>query len=119
MTIKRNRTDKDIYAEIEHFIAEFQKIPGALDTFQYGACAWFAQILLMRFPYPALVMYDTITNHFGVKYGSRVYDITGRVEDKYNWQLFDHIIDVDSKWASRIISNCLLYEEYDDEETDD
>ncbi len=73
-----------------------------IDCFQNGCCYWFAYILLKRFEdfyFPqSKIYYDEIANHFGYydQEANRVYDITGDVTNKYNWELsWEEIIDKD------------------------
>lgn len=87
-----------------------------IDCFQNGCCYWFAYILAKRFEDFSLpqskIYYDEINNHFGYydQESNRVYDITGDVTNKYNWELsWEEIIDKDLLHAKRIVRDCIKF----------
>lgn len=70
-----------------------------------GNCYWFAQILLMRFPYLKLY-YLPIDGHFIVGDSERFYDYSGEVnldEAPIEW---DYILAEEPNWAERILKAC-------------
>ena len=87
-----------------------------IDCFQNGCCYWFAYILVKRFEDFYLpqskIYYDEIANHFGYydQEANRVYDITGDVTNKYNWELsFEEVINKDLLHAKRIVRDCIKF----------
>ena len=70
-----------------------------------GNCYWFAQILLMRFPYLRLY-YMPITGHFVAGTPSRYYDVNGLNRDKEKPILFEEIEKEDPVWAARLLRDC-------------
>ena len=87
-----------------------------IDCFQNGCCYWFAYILLKRFEDSYLpqskIYYDEIANHFGYydQEANCVYDITGDVTNKYNWELsFEEVINKDLLHAKRIVRDCIKF----------
>ena len=93
---------------IDGFIQRFHEHDRTDDTFQFGCCYWFAYILFRRFLRDgARIMYDQVANHFGTQIFGRVYDITGDVTNKYNWEQFDKLGDESLK--NRIIRDCIMF----------
>lgn len=93
---------------IDNFIQRFHEHDSTDDTFQFGCCYWFAYILFRRFLRDgARIMYDQVANHFGAQIFGRVYDITGDVTNKYNWEQFDKLEDESLK--NRIIRDCIMF----------
>ena len=87
-----------------------------IDCFQNGCCYWFAYILSKRFEdfyFPqSKIYYDEIANHFGYydQETNSVYDITGDVTNKYNWELsFEEVINKDLLHAKRIVRDCIKF----------
>ena len=87
-----------------------------IDCFQNGCCCWFAYILVNRFEDFYLpqskISYDEIANHFGYydQEANCVYDITGDVTNKYNWELsFEEVINKDLLHAKRIVRDCINF----------
>ena len=87
-----------------------------IDCFQNGCCYWFAYILSKRFEDfyspQSKIYYDEIANHFGYydQEANRVYDITGDVTNKYNWELsFEEVINKDLLHAKRIVRDCIKF----------
>lgn len=87
-----------------------------IDCFQNGCCYWFAYILAKRFEDFYLpqskIYYDEISNHFGYydQEANRIYDITGDVTDKYNWESsWEEVIDKDLLHTKRIIRDCINF----------
>ena len=98
--------------QVLKFIEKWQKIPGAIDTFTKGGCAWFAYILVSRFPTKDFTfVYAPIDNHFGIKYEDEIYDITGIVTDKYEWIDWELMVKEDPKWSARIARDCFYFTE--------
>lgn len=91
------------------------KNQGTIETFTCGCCFWFAYILQERFydidawHEDVEIMYDQIENHFGCQIDGRVYDITGDVTDKYNWQTWISVVDEDELHAEHIIRDCVNF----------
>lgn len=87
-----------------------------IDTFSCGCCYWFANILHSRFISGEVwkkcyIVYDQIENHFGCLIDDTVYDITGIVTDKYNWEPWHKIIKEDFELSKRIIRDCIIMTE--------
>ena len=87
-----------------------------IDCFQNGCCYWFAYILSKRFEdfyFPqSKIYYDEIANHFGYyeQDANRVYDITGDVTNKYDWELsLEEVINKDLVQAKRIVRDCIKF----------
>lgn len=81
------KTKQDI---VLNFINQFSNNrPQVVECFTQDMCFWFARILRERF-WPGEpnvnIMYDSVANHFGCQIDDDVYDITGIVTTKYNWQ---------------------------------
>lgn len=84
---------------------------GTIETFTCGCCYWFAKILFSRFMHECEVemMYDQIENHFGCLIDGVVYDITGDVTAKYDWQTFSSVFETDELLGSRLIRDCIEF----------
>lgn len=98
--------NSDIKPEVLYFIKQFA---GAKDTFQYGCCYWFAEILAKRFS--GEIWYNDIDNHFLTRIGGSFYDITGEVVPPEESELFskwDDFILKEPLGASRIYRDCVL-----------
>ncbi len=81
-----------------------------IDMFTHGCCYWFAYVLCERFKrqdIKAEIVIDYIANHFGCKINDEVYDITGVVTDKYNWELWNECTD--TRLKRRIETDCILF----------
>lgn len=92
------------------FIDEFTnkgRWPQVIESFTSGNCYWFAYILKARFPKGEIV-YDEIVNHFGFLLENTVYDVTGIVTDKYNWENWRDVYCRDRLHGQRIIRDCIL-----------
>ena len=89
--------------EIEEFISRRWSTSDA--HWLSGNCYWFAQILIMRFPYLRLY-YLPAEGHFVAGTPSRYYDATGRNLSKEKPILFDEIKQTDPAWAERLLRDC-------------
>lgn len=79
-----------------------------IETFTSGCCWWFATILHIRFP-NSEIYYDQIDNHFAVKIGDGIYDITGECSNKY--PMMQSWADLsDSLLRARIARDCILFQ---------
>ena len=72
------------------FINQFSgNRPQVIECFTQNMSFWFAKILRERF-WPGEsnvnIMYDPEANYFGCQINNDIYDITGIVTTKYNWQ---------------------------------
>lgn len=79
-----------------------------IDTDAYwftGNCYWFAQILLIRFPYLRLY-YLPIAGHFVAGTPSRYYDASGINTSNEKPILFEEIEKSDPEWAARLLRDC-------------
>lgn len=89
---------------------------GTIETFTQGCCFWFAFVLRERFYDPndrnqnVDIMYDQIANHFGCRIDGAVYDITGDVTEKYNWQTWVSLMNEDELLAEHIIRDCIDFQ---------
>ena len=93
-------------SEQEKFIKRFHFSDNIDEVFTNGCCYWFAHILCSRFK-EAQLAYDPIANHFMAQFGSRLFDITGDVTEKYNtvlWRDFDDDLE-----RQRIIRDCINF----------
>lgn len=70
-----------------------------------GNCYWFAQILIMRFPYLRLY-YLPVEGYFVAGTPSRYYDASGRNFSKEKPELFSEIQVMDPLWAAQILRDC-------------
>ena len=104
-----------IEPNVTSFISKFLQAGAetkTVDTFTRGCCYWFAVILQVRFnAEDATLMYDEITNHFGTRINERVYDISGYVTEKYDWQTWDEFAVKDEALVRRIIRDCMIMED--------
>lgn len=99
---------------ILNFIKHFQTSPDVITCFTNGNCYWFSFILSGRFP-EGEVMYDSIINHFGYRINNRIYDITGDVTNKYNWEIWADVYLRDRLHGNRIFRDCIDFEERKDD----
>lgn len=89
------------------------KNTGVIEAFTSGCCYWFAHILAERFYDPDAwrdnteIMYDQIANHFGCRIDGVVYDITGDVTSKYDWETWISVVQSDDLHTERIIRDCI------------
>lgn len=84
---------------------------GVINCFTNGCCFWFASCLFERFinSDPDIV-YDVVANHFGCLIEGRVYDITGDVTDKYNWESWYEAYFDDIARGARIYRDCINFD---------
>lgn len=99
---------RSLEKDIPTFLKRFHDYNDVDTTFTHGCCYWFAMILMLRFAnYHPQMMYDQIDNHFGVKLGEKVYDITGDITTKYNMVPWNSISDIALK--ARILRDCVNF----------
>ena len=107
-----------MHDEVMRFISRFTQggaNQGTIDTFTCGCCYWFAHILSVRFfnlnavKQDIELMYDPIANHFACRIGDIVYDITGDVTDKYDWEPLNSVLDEDSLLRERLLRDCIRF----------
>ena len=57
------------------------------------------------------IYYDEIANHFGYydQEANCIYDITGDVTNKYDWEPWEEVIDKDLLHAKRIVRDCIKF----------
>ncbi len=105
---------EEVMKFINHFThnGEYKEV---IDTFTHGCCYWFASILWDRF-YDCdlnisygVMMYDEVMNHFGCWIDGIVYDITGDVTNKYNWQPWGSFMEQDELLTERILRDCINF----------
>lgn len=90
-----------------NFIQQFRDF-GTEDCFSHGMCYWFSKILQERFRYEQpVIVYDTIDNHFGCEILGKVYDITGDVTEKYDWEPWNEVVHLDHLWARHVYRDCV------------
>lgn len=58
-------------------------VPNAVEVFTQGNCGSFARMLLYAFPEGEILKY--LDDHFVFHSGRHIYDITGNVDDKYDY----------------------------------
>ena len=83
-----------------------------IETFTSGCCYWFAHILFNRFHHKILrcdIMYDAVANHWGCKINDFVYDITGDITNKYNWEYWNAFIHKDDLLTARLFRECINF----------
>jgi len=92
---------------IETFKSGFNK-KAIEDCFLNGNCWFFTTILRERFNYlNPEVYYEPVVGHFATKIGSRMYDITGEINDRgfISWEEYKKIEPTDS---GRLLEYCIL-----------
>lgn len=110
----KEEKNKTILNFIDRFTSKGKR-QEVIDCFQNGCCYWFAYILSERFIDPSLtksmIYYDEINNHFGYydQESNRIYDITGDVTNKYDWEPWEEVINKDLLHAKRIIRDCINF----------
>ena len=106
--------DEKVLNFINHFTLNGKRRE-VIETFTNGCCYWFALLLSERFyqNYIVEIMYDEIANHFGCRIGYNIYDITGNVTNKYNWQSWISVVHADRTHAERIKRDCINWETKD------
>lgn len=106
-------TQEEIYVEALSFIGRFSTDGNTwrqevLECFLRGCCYWFAYILSQRFAaYNPALMIDYVVGHFGCRIGEQVFDITGEVTDKYDWNPWSDCTDTALK--KRIEEGCIMF----------
>ena len=96
---------KDVIAFINRFTL-CGTLKDVIVTFTQGCCYWFSYILHTRFPNSS-IMYDPVENHFVIKIGDKLYDITGGVTNNYkvvDWSTYPDEIE-----KQRIIRDCINF----------
>jgi hypothetical protein len=89
------------------FCKQFRSL-GAENCFSNGMCYWFARILEDRFAHEGTtIVYSEIPNHFGCRICDKIYDITGEVTNKYNWQDWNLLPWTDLLLAKRVLRDCV------------
>lgn len=94
--------------EILRFISRFS---GSIETFTSGCCYWFAHILATRFRGYADIVLAVVENHFVVRIGECLYDVTGDVTEEYKDSVLVAWRDMekyDSLQKGRIIRDCIM-----------
>lgn len=94
--------------KVLRFIKKFQN-KDTIKTFTEGCCYWFAVILDKRFNsgFGDNIMIDYVANHFGCKIDNKVYDITGDVTFKYNWDYWRACPD--RNLVAQITEHCIYF----------
>lgn len=92
---------------IDGFLKRFHENADVDTTFTNGCCYWFSFILAERFFWCARIMYDQVANHFGTEIDGRVYDVTGDVTEKYDWEPWNDLED--TKLKERIKRDCIMF----------
>lgn len=106
------RTTTVITTSVLKFNENANHYDGVIDCFTNGMCYWWAQTLQFRFAsHEPKIVYDQIANHFGCKIGDEVFDITGVVTDKYNWEDFFELKEKDELLYNRLLRDCIYKEE--------
>ena len=103
-TVSREQTK----AEILKFIAQFADIK---DSFLYGKCYWFAEILMLRFE-GGVPYYNQVDNHWVVKFGDTLYDASGEIEDTAGYEPWADVQVQEPALTKRLLKNCACF--YDD-----
>ena len=106
----------DKYYNVYSFINRFtnhNRNQAVIDCFTMGCCYWFAYILYTRFKRynHAHMVYDTIANHWGCYIDGKVFDITGDVTEKYQWERWDKFIYKDVALTRRLVRDCINFTE--------
>ena len=110
----KEKKNKTILNFIDRFTSKGKR-QEVIDCFQNGCCYWFAYILSERFIDPSLtksmIYYDEINNHFGYydQESNRIYDITGDVTNKYDWEPWEEVVDRDLLHVKRIVRDCINF----------
>lgn len=100
----------DVRQEVLDFIKHFQN-PGTIETFTEGCCFWFAYILDQRFrmtPCVHRIMYNQISGHFACEIDGTLYDITGAIEDRTNWEPWDDFYMSEPVYGEIVVRDCVL-----------
>lgn len=107
------KTAKNQHQEVMDFISRFTldgKYKDVIDSFSFGCCYWFAYILHARFVGKGtVIMYDQIDNHFGCKVSGKIYDITGDVTEKYDWENWSYLCCEDHLLTQNIKRDCIYF----------
>jgi len=91
--------------EIEQFIEKFRN-DGTIEVFTRGCCYWFAYVLASRF-LMSEIAYNPVENHFAMRMGSELYDITGKIEGGEGWMDWDEYQEVEPDGAERVRACCV------------
>ena len=94
----------NVYNEVIQFIKCFQN-DNTIKTFTEGCCYWFAHILKYRFW--GTIMYEPVLNHFATLIDGHLFDITGELNDKNDWQEWDEFKKIDELETKRIYKYCI------------
>lgn len=96
------------YELILDYIKQFRDL-GAENCFSNGMCYHFTVLLRQRFGAAHCpIMYDEVENHFGTQIEGRVFDITGDVTEKYNWERWNDLKKRDPALAKILCRDCIL-----------
>lgn len=101
--------EKEVLAYIARF-TDYGRREQVIDCFMNGCCARLAMDLCQRFYPAATMMYCEKVNHFGARICDRVYDITGDVTDKYEWETWAGFAVREPGMAENIHVHCILME---------
>ena len=108
--------EDELASTVKQFIGKFSEYGNdVIRCFTQDNCYWFAKILCERFSdleSKPIMMYSPIDNHFTVKIGTRLYDITGDVTETYEhpsrktvtWHYYKIS---DSTEYARIVRDCI------------
>lgn len=80
---------------------------GTVRAFTQGYCYWFAFILHERFILSE-IDYNPVLNHFALRIGTALYDITGELQDDGKWVDWDEYQQLDPLDAERVYKYCIL-----------
>lgn len=107
--------EQSLHSTVMKFIARFTnngKCQEVIDTFSYGCCYWFAEILYERFFMEVdecYLMYDPVINHWACKIEDRIYDITGDVTFNYEWEYWESFKYEDELLTSHLFRDCINF----------
>lgn len=113
--IKTDSLSTVLKERVLKFIKKFTldgKRNDVIECFTSGCCYWFALILSKRFV-DGEIVYDQVANHYGycIYACSAVFDITGDVTDKYNWENWSDVVVNDPALATKLFNNCIAMTE--------
>ena len=116
-TVKTSNTSTTTHQNVMTFLNHFTNNgtrKEVIETFTSGCCYWFAVILSERFScLDATIVYDPVANHWACEIDGHIYDITGDVCRKYNFEdWYDFVVDAnDDAYINRLYRDCISFAE--------
>lgn len=104
-------THQKVLKFINHF-TNYGNYKDVITSFTTGNCYYFAVCLADRFNgEDPCIVYDPIANHWACKIEDKIYDITGELDNRFNfedWYNFVNSVN-DELYLNRLYEQCIKF----------